>query len=100
MDLHIATNSRHHTAIVVPGDDEFIHNWNGGQDAGLTSRRGKLLRISGWINMESRLSVGCAGAVLAYLSRRRAAEFLPGDANARDAFQISAIETFGLKENM
>ena len=85
---------------MVPGDEDHFESWNGGHDAGFTSRRGRLLRLSGWINMESRLSVGCAGAVLTYLSRRRAAEFLPGDANARDAFQISTIETFGLNDTM
>ena len=100
MDLQIATDSEHRTAFVVPGEDENYENWRGSHNTDLFSHRGKLLRLSGWINMESRLSVGCAGAVLTYLSRRKAAEFLPGDANARNAFQIAAIETFSLKENM
>ena len=40
--------------------------------------------------------MGCAGAVLTYLQRRRSVQYLPGDADASMAFRISSIEVFSL----
>lgn len=54
------------------------------------------MRLAGWIDLESRLSVGCAGAILSYLHRRRAVDFLPGDRAAASAFPVRSIEMFTL----
>lgn len=79
--------------------------------------RGRLLRLAGCVDLDSKLTVcfqqslhhtyiltdlqvGCAGAVLGYLSRRRAAEFLPRDEAARSAFSIRTIEMFALPDLM
>lgn len=87
--------------FVVPGDivtqnDDYI----GGGYHGFAGRQGQLLRLSGWINMESRLTVGCAGAVLTYLQRRRATAFLPGDGAAAAMFRVGAVEMFTLSGSM
>lgn len=54
------------------------------------------MRLAGLIDLESRLSIGCAGAILTYLHRRRAADYLPGDEAASSAFCVRSIEMFTL----
>lgn len=86
--------------FVVPGDilpqtaSRFVDDYEQ-QD-----RQGQLLRLSGWINLESRLTVGCAGAVLAYIQRRRATSYLPGDGEASGMFRVGTIEMFSLSDSM
>jgi DNA mismatch repair protein MSH5 len=48
----------------------------------------------------TRLQIGCAGAVLNYLARRKTGEYLPGDQEALVAFRISTIEMFNLADMM
>ncbi|KFY27431.1 hypothetical protein V493_03503 [Pseudogymnoascus sp. VKM F-4281 (FW-2241)] len=62
--------------------------------------QGRLLRLAGCIDLESRVSIGCAGAVLNYLARRRTTEYLPGDQEALVAFHVSTIEMFSLADMM
>ena len=83
-------------SFIVPGENDSYEDYGQGYGAGFTSRQGKLLRLSGLIDLESRLSVGCAGAVLTYLQRRRSVQYLPGDADASMAFRITTIEVFSL----
>lgn len=100
--------------LTVPGDvigtDSFeMHDENSG-------RHEHLLRLAGWVDVESRVTVctlhylttstmlttkvGCAGAVISYLQRRRATRYLPGDSSARNFFRISALQMFSLNETM
>lgn len=44
--------------------------------------------------------VGCAGAILSYLTRRRAIDFLPNDRAALVAFKVKAVETVALSDFM
>lgn len=44
--------------------------------------------------------VGCVGALLSYLQRRRAAAYLPGDAAAYMLFRITTLEMFSLRDTM
>jgi DNA mismatch repair protein MSH5 len=46
------------------------------------------------------LQIGCAGAVLSYLARRRTTEYLPGDQEALLAFNVNTIEMFSLADLM
>ena len=100
VNLRIGQSGGPKVTFIVPGDvvaheDDYL-----GGDMGFTGRQGQLLRLSGWINMESRLTVGCAGAVLSYLQRRRATSFLPGDHAAAALFRVATIEMFSLKDSM
>ncbi|RAL65195.1 hypothetical protein DID88_001301 [Monilinia fructigena] len=65
-----------------------------------TGRQGRLMRLAGWIDLDSRLSIGCAGAVLSYLGRRRSVEYLPNDEAALIAFRVQTIEMFSLADIM
>lgn len=85
-----------HVAFVTPGDSESYLEYAGSSELDHIGHQGKLLRLSGLIDLESRLTVGCAGAVLTYLQRRKAVGYLPGDVDANHAFRIASIETFSL----
>ena len=88
--------------VITPGNENhgLPDDFDSGYEAGYSARYGKLLRLSGLVNLESRLTIGCCGAVLAYLGRRKAVEYLPGDAAADLAFRVSTIEMFNLKNTM
>ncbi|KFX88111.1 hypothetical protein V490_07834 [Pseudogymnoascus sp. VKM F-3557] len=86
----------------TPGDElmgnmGYIQDLEGYETAG---HQGRLLRLAGWIDLESRVSIGCAGAVMSYLARRRTTEYLPGDQGALVAFHVSTIEMFSLADMM
>ncbi|KAF2866754.1 muts domain V-domain-containing protein [Massariosphaeria phaeospora] len=83
--------------FVVPGDVVAAEGLD--DDEGV-NRQGQLLRLAGWVDMESRLTVGCAGALISYLQRRRAAAYLPGDQAAHLMFRISTLEMFSLRDTM
>lgn len=51
-------------------------------------------------SLELRRQLGCAGAVLHYLGRRKNVEFLPNDGAALVAFRIRTIEMFNLSDTM
>ena len=46
------------------------------------------------------MQVGCAGAILGYISRRKSVEFLPNDEAALVALRIGTVETFALSSLM
>jgi DNA mismatch repair protein MSH5 len=66
--------------------------------AGENQMRGNLLRLVAWINMDSRITVGCAGAVLSCLQRKRAVGMDGDDVNER--LQIGSIEMFSMADVM
>ena len=96
--IRLSGDSR--VSFATPGDVESHLDYAHGNEPGFTGRQGKLLRLSGLIDLESQLTVGCAGAVLTYLQRRKAVIYLPGDTEGNLAYQVSFIETFSLAGNM
>ncbi|KFY12425.1 hypothetical protein V491_06792 [Pseudogymnoascus sp. VKM F-3775] len=70
------------------------------EDYEAAGHQGRLLRLAGCIDLESRVSIGCAGAVMSYLARRKTIEYLPGDQEALVAFNISTVEMFSLADMM
>ncbi|CAI6250959.1 unnamed protein product [Periconia digitata] len=65
-----------------------------------TGQQSCLLRLAGLIDLDSNLTIGCAGALLSYLQRRRAAAYLPGGIDTQHVFRVSTVEMFSLKETM
>ncbi|CZS90681.1 related to MSH5-meiosis-specific protein [Rhynchosporium graminicola] len=61
---------------------------------------GRLMTLAGWIDLESDVGLGCAGAVLEYISRGRNIDYLPNDDAALVAFRIRCIEMFSLSDMM
>ncbi|KAK6586221.1 hypothetical protein PZA11_001278 [Diplocarpon coronariae] len=79
--------------FTVPGD-------NMAGDGGATGRQGQLMRLAGRIDLDSKNTIGCAGAVLHYIGRRKNLEYLPNDIAAHVAFRIRKIEIFTLSDMM
>ena len=62
-------------------------------------RQKNLIRLGAWINISNKVSVGCSGSILAYVQRKKALEYLPGDPNAVHS-SIASVEMFSFKDTM
>lgn len=100
VNLRIGQQGGPRVTFVVPGDVVTEQEDHDDRDAGFVGRQGQLLRLAGWINVESHITVGCAGAVLTYLQRRRATAYLPGDEAAGAMFRVATVEMFTLRDSM
>ncbi|KAF2722777.1 hypothetical protein K431DRAFT_221307 [Polychaeton citri CBS 116435] len=100
VDLHIGQRHGPRVTFVVPGDVVPDEDGLADIDSRLGGRQGQFLRLAGWINIESRTTVGCAGAILSYLHRRRSTAFLPDDPESTRIFAVHTIEMFSLSGSM
>lgn len=66
---------------------------------GFTLQEGRLLHMSSSVDMENAVTIGCAGAILTHLQRRRATDMIPGN-RASDLLRINPVRMFGLKDTM
>ena len=86
--------------FLVPGDgltqqaEEVI-----AENAGFSFEKGKLLRLGGIVDIENTVSLGCTGAVLTYVQRRRATDYNSLE-NSGLACAVRSVETFFLKGTM
>lgn len=85
-----------HLSFITPRGAENDGGYSHLDEADHTSNQGKLLRLSTKFDFESRLTAGCAGAVIAFLQRKKGLEHLPGEVDTNSTFRISAIEVFSL----
>lgn len=69
------------------------------EDLGFTLHEGRLLHISSTIDMENPVTIGCAGALLTYLQKRKAANTGMEIINSC-AFRVRFLEMFSLKDTM
>lgn len=99
-NLRIGAPDGPQVTFVVPGDVIAGDEDGFGGDEDYPGRQGQLLRLSGWIDLDSHLTVGCAGAVLSYIQRRRASGYLPGDPAAHAMFRVSTMQMFSLTGTM
>ena len=86
--------------FLVPAEEEQYNQQNHTDEMGFNDERGRALHISSSINLDSRVSIGCAGAVITYLQRKRQSEYLHGDPAAEQAYQILRLEMSSLKDTM
>ena len=100
MNLRLFADGSSEVSFTTPGDNDPYNDYGDGNDAGYTSCQGHLLRLSASIDMESRLTIGCAGALLTYVARRKAVEHLPDDINVNSSFRVTKLQMFTLKETM
>ena len=100
LNLHLFADGSSEVSFTTPGDSDPYNDYGDSNDAGYTGRQGQLLRLSASIDMESRLTIGCAGALLTYVARRKAVERVPTDINANSSFRVSKLQMFTLKETM
>ncbi|KIW63518.1 hypothetical protein PV04_08515 [Phialophora macrospora] len=89
------------TELLIPGESMmYEEDLQQPEELGLTKRRGKLMQISAWLDVENKVSISCAGAIISYLQRRQSTVHLPGDPNANQAFRVARLEMFSLKATM
>ena len=96
IDLRITACHGPRMNFAVPGDDDDHEVLGDRLDPGFTRHQADLLRLSAIVDLDNRLSVSCAGAVLIYLQRRRSVQYLPGDVDAENSFRVTKVEMFGL----
>jgi DNA mismatch repair protein MSH5 len=98
VNLHLKLQDEERVRFNVPGDYSLPVQPSDGYDD--TGTQEHLLRLSGWLDISCAITVGCAGAVLSYLQRRRATGFLPGDEASQNFFRVTMIEMFSIKGTM
>ncbi|KAK8216575.1 muts domain V-domain-containing protein [Phyllosticta capitalensis] len=96
VNLNIGADRGPNVTFTVPGDIQTADIVNDTDVA----RQQNLLRLEGWVDMDCKVTTGCAGAVLAYLQRRRANAFLPGNPAGNALFRVSQIVMFTLQGHM
>ena len=86
--------------FLIPGDNVDQQGDIRLDEVGLSHRQGRLLQISSWLDLDSKVSIGCAGAVINYLQRKRASEYLQDDPEAQLAYRILSMEMFTFRDTM
>ncbi|KAL9127109.1 MAG: hypothetical protein Q9217_003959 [Psora testacea] len=81
VNLRIAAFNELNASFITPGDCANYKDPTDGEELGFTARQGNLLKLSATIDMESRLTIGCVGALLTYVERKKAIDYLPRDIN-------------------
>lgn len=81
-----------HGGIIGPDELEA-------ESMGFTLQEGRVLNMSSSVDLDNVVTVGCAGAILTYLQRRRATDIVPGNRSS-GLFKISSVQMFSLKDTM
>jgi DNA mismatch repair protein MSH5 len=68
------------------------------EEMGFTLQEGRLLHMSSSVDMENSVTIGCAGAILTYLQRRRAVA--PTPLGERTEYRVRALQMFNLRDSM
>ncbi|RAH87549.1 DNA mismatch repair protein Msh5 [Aspergillus japonicus CBS 114.51] len=93
--LGISSKHEQRMRFLVPhngfADSERIDS----ESLDFTLQEGKLLHISSSIEMENTVTIGCAGALLMHLQRRRASASIATD-QASETYRVRSVEMFSL----
>jgi len=99
-DLKIDSMQDEKLKYHVPGNSFSRDRGEERDNLGFTERQGGLLHLSGSIDTENRVSIGCAGALITYLQRKSPPESLTGVRVTNLAFKIRSIEMLSLQGTM
>ncbi|KAI9924802.1 MutS protein msh5 [Aspergillus wentii] len=97
--LEISSTHEQRIQFLVPHTGLLDSEQLDAESLGFTLQEGRLLHMSSSIDMENIITVGCAGAILTYLQRRRTAEPNSGSRSS-DTFRVSSVEMLTLKSTM
>jgi DNA mismatch repair protein MSH5 len=86
--------------LLVPGENAGLEEDFHADEVGLSNRQGRLIQLSAWLDLDNKVSISCAGAVIAWLQRKRASEYLQDDPTAQQAYRITQVEMFSIKNTM
>ncbi|RYP27731.1 hypothetical protein DL767_007568 [Monosporascus sp. MG133] len=98
LGLNIDTSDEQRMLFTSVADDQM--DWVDEYNVGEGSKQGRLMKLGTSINLDSHITIGCAGAVLGDIQRRRTAQYLPNDPDAQVAFRIRSVEMFSLFNSM
>ncbi|PWY89766.1 DNA mismatch repair protein Msh5 [Aspergillus heteromorphus CBS 117.55] len=94
--LEISSRHEQRIRFLVPHNGLVDNEQMDAESMDLTLQEGKLLHMSASIEMENTVTIGCAGALLAYLQRRKTSIAASSDS----VFRVSFVEMFCLTGTM
>ena len=94
-------SDEHELARFLVPEDTFSREQRGGEeDLGYTEHQGRLLHLSSSVDLENRVSIGCAGALLTYLQRKRSARYLQDDQEGGEFCMVRGVTMLSLRGTM
>ena len=96
-NAYACTQNHSSLALITPGDRVVSEQAESITPPG---HLGVLLKVCADIDLENNVSVGCAGALLTYLQRRKAMVSLPRNITDNSIFHVSTFEMFNLRNTM
>ncbi|KAI1423077.1 putative MSH5 protein [Xylaria sp. FL1777] len=95
IDLHLETDAPQSMVYTTIIDNTVLEDQSRG------SRQGQLMQLATFVNLDTNvLQIGCAGAVLSDVQRRRTIQYLPNDPDALAALRIRSVKMFSLFNSM
>ncbi|KAI5305413.1 hypothetical protein KEM56_004513 [Ascosphaera pollenicola] len=95
-----STLSKSVARFLVPSDSCTSGGMLSNADIGLTDQQGKVLALSGFIDTDNHVSIGCAGALLTYLQKKQCSLRITGNSNQQETYAIKAIEMLSLNNTL
>lgn len=86
--------------FLVPGEDEVNDPVLMAHEPGLVDTKGRTLRTYANVDTDCIVSIGCAGAIVNYLHKQKATEYLNGDPARDEAYQILRLQLFSFQGTM
>lgn len=99
MALDLSSMHEQRIQFLVPHNGMISADQLDTENVGFTPEEGRLLHMSSSVDMDNNITIGCAGAVLTYLQRRRATESSLMDM-VSETYRVKSVEMFGLKDTM
>ncbi|KAJ5620019.1 hypothetical protein N7510_004003 [Penicillium lagena] len=102
VSLDLSSTHEERFRFFVPHDGIAAPDEVNAEDMGFTLQEGRLLHISSSVDMENQVTIGCAGAILTYLQRRRATQPTLRDLGDKGSsgFRVHSLEMFSLHDSM
>ncbi|GFF57535.1 DNA mismatch repair protein MSH5 [Aspergillus udagawae] len=97
--LEVASAHEQRMKFFVPHNGLIDPEQLDAESLGFALQEGRLLHMASSIDMENTVTIGCAGAVLAYLQRRRTIDSIT-TLGSTGAYQVRSVEMVSLKGAM
>ncbi|OGM44275.1 DNA mismatch repair protein Msh5 [Aspergillus bombycis] len=98
--LEISSEHEQRIRFLVPHNGLVDTEQMDTESLDFTLQDGRFLHMPSSIDMENKVTIGCAGAVLTHLQRRRATVISASSDETSSYFQVRAVEMLGLRGTM
>lgn len=99
-NLNLVSDDHELVRFLVPEDTFSREPGDGEEDLGYTGQQGRLLHLASSVDLENCVSIGCAGALLTYLQRKRSARYLQNDQEGSEFCMVREIAMLTLRGTM